>query len=128
MTQTADFRGRTILVVEDESLVCALTEDILSDAGYDVEVAMRLDAGMQIAEQAALDVAILDINLGQGTTSYPIAKVLADRQIPFLFVSGYGASGLHPEWRHILVLQKPYMPEDLLEAVSSTTGEDQRKQ
>jgi DNA-binding response OmpR family regulator len=114
-----DAQKRNVLVVEDESLVCFLTEDILNDAGYSVDLAMRLDNGLKIAQSAAIDAAILDINLGQGTTSYPIAHVLTDRRVPFIFVSGYGADGLDPEWRHVRTLQKPYTPEDLLAAVSS---------
>lgn len=123
MSRHNDLAGRRILLVEDESLVCVLTEDILAEAGCNIELAMRLDSGLQIAQDANLDAAILDINLGQGTTSYPIAQALAQRGVPFLFVSGYGADGLDARWRHIPVLQKPYTPEDLVRAVSAMMGD-----
>ncbi|HEV7291658.1 MAG TPA: response regulator [Devosia sp.] len=110
--------GKNVLVVEDESLVSFLTEDILIDAGCKVMLAMRLDEGLKLARGATLDLATLDVNLGGADTSYPIADVLAARRIPFMFVSGYGRNGLEASYRHHPVLQKPYSPQELLKAAA----------
>lgn len=78
-----------VLLVEDEDLVSMLTEDMLSDLGYDVVAsAANLESGIQIATDTSFEVAVLDINL-HGKQSYPIAEILRNRQIPFVFVSGY---------------------------------------
>lgn len=110
--------GCTVLLVEDESALAMLAEDVLAEAGFRVVVAMRLGEALKIAEQAALDVALLDVNLGGGTNSYPVARALRRRGVPFIFVTGYGALGLEPEFGTTPIVQKPYDPGDLLAAAS----------
>lgn len=112
-----DLRGRSVLVVEDESLVAMMTEEILSDFGCDVTVAMRCREGVSLARQGDFDVAVLDVNLGGGDTSHPIAQELAARGKPFLFATGYGKAGIQPEFADRCVIQKPYPAHVLLEAI-----------
>ena len=82
-----------VLIVEDEGTVGMLFEDMLTDLGYEVgAVATRLKDGLQKAENERYDCAILDVNL-DGQPSYPIAQALIKREVPFLFVTGYGAKG-----------------------------------
>ena len=100
-------QGRRVLLVEDESLVVMLGEDMLLDLGCEVEVAMRLDKAIDLARGADLDMAILDVNLGE-TCSYPVADALFKRGIPFIFATGYGLSGIEPAYQAIPVMQKPY--------------------
>ncbi|KQO67047.1 response regulator [Methylobacterium sp. Leaf89] len=100
-------QGRRVLLVEDESLVAMLGEDMLLDLGCEVEVAMRLDKAIDLARRADLDMAILDVNLGE-TCSYPVADALFERGIPFIFATGYGLSGIEPAYQAIPVMQKPY--------------------
>ena len=114
---------RVVLLVEDESLVSIVTEDTLIEAGYAVHLAMRQDDGVTLASTIALDAAVLDINLGGGTTSYPIADVLRSRGVPFLFVTGYGVAGVHSEFSQYAVLQKPFAPDDLLAALAQILRE-----
>ena len=117
MKPGADPAGRTVLLVEDESLVSLLAEDVLTVAGFRVILAMRLREGLEIAEREPLDFAVLDVNLGGGTDSFPIAEALRRRNIPFVFVTGYDAPGLDAAFRHAQVIQKPYDPADLVAAV-----------
>ena len=65
----APLRGRRALVVEDESLVAMLVEDMLLDLGAKVEVAMRLCEAVRQAREGVFDFAILDVNLGDGDRS-----------------------------------------------------------
>ncbi len=113
--------GRRVLLVEDESLVSMLAEDILEQAGYKVTLAMRLDEGIRLASSADLDLAILDVNLG-GDESYPIATILEHRRVPFLFASGYAQEGLARQFRNYRIVDKPYEPEALLRAAAQTMG------
>lgn len=117
MAPAAVLAGLSVLLVEDDFMVSMLAEDILVAAGASVLLAMQPDPAIAIAAKAALDVAVLDVNLGEGRTSYPIADVLRDRQIPFLFLTGYDECGLDRQFESQLKLQKPYAPEALVEAV-----------
>ena len=104
--------GRRVLLVEDESLVAMLAEDMLLDLGCEVDVAMRLDKALGLARSEAFDLAVLDVNLGDAR-SYPVADLLFERGTPFLFATGYGQKGLEGNYRGVPVLQKPYQAEPL---------------
>ncbi len=99
--------GRRVLLVEDESMVAMLAEDMLLDLGCDVVVAMRLDRAVALARTERFDLAVLDVNLGDAR-SYPIADVLFENGTPFLFASGYGQKGLDAAYQAVPVMQKPY--------------------
>ncbi len=53
-----------------------------------------------------------------GTLSYPVAKILQARGIPFVFVTGYGANALDPSFVGASMLRKPFGPKDLQLALS----------
>ncbi|WP_048437610.1 response regulator [Methylobacterium platani] len=104
--------GRRVLLVEDESLVAMLAEDMLLELGCEVVVAMRLDKALAQARTGSFDLAVLDVNLGDAR-SYPIADLLFERHTPFLFATGYGRQGLEDAYRAVPVLQKPYQAAPL---------------
>lgn len=99
--------GLHVLLVEDESLVAMLAEDMLVELGCDVTVAMRLDKAVHHARHGRFDLAVLDVNLGK-QRSYPVADALFDRGLRFLFATGYGSSGVDDPYRTVPVMQKPY--------------------
>ncbi len=110
-------RKRRVLIVEDEGVVGMLLEDMLTDLGYEVAgVAARLGEGLQKAETEEYDCAILDVNL-DGRPSFPIAEALTKRGTPFLFVTGYGAKGLDPDFAGHPVLAKPFLQTELKAAL-----------
>lgn len=111
--------GRHVLLVEDESLVAMLAEDLLEQAGCNVMLAMRLSEALEIASSAHLDCAVLDINLGGGDTSSAVADLLVARGIPFLFATGYDVEGIPPRFREYPRVQKPYAGRTLLELLGS---------
>lgn len=115
-------RGRKVLLVEDESLVAMLAEDILLDLGADVVVAMRLADGLRAAEQGHFALAVLDVNLGDGHRSDPIADMLVLQGVPVLFVTGYGERGPADRHRGSAVLQKPYQAREFGRAVARAMG------
>lgn len=107
-----------VLVVEDESLVAMLIEDMLSDMGYEVvAVAARFDQALETARTIGADLAILDLNLA-GARTDAVAEVLRARGIPFMFATGYGAAGVTAEWSHVPVVQKPFQESDLSRALA----------
>ena len=90
-----------------------LAEDVLLDLGCEVMLAMRLEAALNLARAADIQFAVLDVNLGGGQSSYPVADILRERHIPFMFATGYGPKGLDPAYQSTPTLQKPYHSEDL---------------
>lgn len=122
MTSARPLDGLTALLVEDESMVSMLVEDILTDAGCTVVLAMRLAESLDRARSEAVDFAVLDVNLGGGDTSYPVADVLLGRGIPFLFATGYDANGLNQLYPGTPRLQKPYRAVSLIETASALVG------
>jgi DNA-binding LytR/AlgR family response regulator len=55
---------------------------------------------------------VLDINVG-GEKIYPLAEILTERKIPFVFVTGYSTDSIDSRFSHVPVLQKPIAAEAL---------------
>lgn len=111
--QETSLSGRRVLVVEDEMMVAMLIEDMLGDLGCEtVGPVGRIEDALAIANEAAIDAAVLDVNLN-GHETYPVAEVLARRGIPFIFATGYGAGGLADRFSAAPALQKPFQERDL---------------
>lgn len=108
-----------VLIVEDESLIAMLLEDLLSELGYAVAAtAPTVAAALAALDAHAIDLAIVDVNLG-GTVSLPVADALVERGLPFLFTTGYGQMGLPEAYAAWPVLQKPFRKRDLEEALNA---------
>ncbi|MGH6794216.1 MAG: response regulator [Methylocella sp.] len=104
---------RRVLIVEDEGMVAMLLEEMLTDLGHEVvAIVGRVDRAVELAFEAAVDVAVLDVNLN-GQQIYPVATALKSRGVPFVFATGYDNSGLNEEWRSVPTLQKPFQARDL---------------
>jgi DNA-binding NtrC family response regulator len=114
-----NLQGHTVMVVEDELLVAMLIEETLLDEGCLVVGPFNTVAtALAAARDGEMQIAVLDVNL-QGERVYPVAEALEARGIPFLLLSGYGADAIpagHPGW---VACAKPFMPDDLLRALSS---------
>ena len=109
--------GLTVLVVEDEIIVSILVEDMLADLGCsNVLQASRIPEAMKSLSEHKPDVVVLDVNLG-GEFAYPVASALAEAQIPFVFTTGYGRSGIPADWAARPVIQKPFSLEALAGAL-----------
>lgn len=105
--------GLRVLVVEDEMMVSMLIEDMLGDLGCEViGPASRIEDALVLVDSAAIDCAVLDVNLG-GQPIFPLADILRERGAPFAFATGYGDAGLREADRGTPVLQKPFREIDL---------------
>jgi CheY-like chemotaxis protein len=111
--------GLRILVVEDEAMIVMLLEDMLSDLGCVlVGPAYNTNKALGLIQSEQFDAAILDVNLaGQRTT--PVAEALQNKDIPFLFATGYGNAGLTGTSSRQLVLTKPFTQSQLEDALRS---------
>lgn len=109
----ANLKSRRVLIVEDEILLVMNLQDMLTGLGHVVTcVATRIDRALALARDGDIDFAVLDLNVA-GTLSFPVADVLRQRGIPFIFASGYGIQGLIDGYRGECVLTKPFGPRDL---------------
>lgn len=112
MSETPTAAAR-LLVVEDEYLIRMLLEDMLADLGYDVAAAVgTLAEASEIAAKGDFNAAILDVNL-DGKEIFPVADILTQRGLPFVFVTGYGEGSLPGHYRNRPALQKPFQAERL---------------
>ena len=112
--------GLRILVVEDNFLAAEVVRDTLERSGCTVVGPVgRLAEGVRLAEQEALDGAVLDVNLN-GDRCFAIAQTLRGRHVPFIFLSGYDDSApVPPELKATQWLSKPVAEDQLLAAVGA---------
>jgi DNA-binding NtrC family response regulator len=113
----ADLRGLRILVVEDEFLVSLDLAAMLRELGGEVIGPFAgLERATAVARAEALHVALLDVNVG-GQLVTPVADALAERTIPFVFCTGYGAASLPAPHAAAPIVMKPCQPQQLKEAL-----------
>lgn len=112
--------GQRVLLVEDSLIIALDAEDILARLGADsVVTAGSVDAALDLIDAATPTIALLDINLGIGT-SFPIADVLHEREVPFMFATGYGEQAKFPDvHRARPVVQKPYTIGNIARALAT---------
>jgi DNA-binding response OmpR family regulator len=110
--------GSKILVVEDNYLFAQVICDFVVDCGMEaIGPACGLETGLVYAREAPIDGAILDINL-DGRFSFPICVVLAQRGIPFCFLTGYSDLALVPQqFRSLPLVSKPFEPKEMQDAI-----------
>jgi CheY-like chemotaxis protein len=111
---------RRILVVEDEAMVAMLIEDILMDLGCTLTALATTTAeALIVAASQDFDLALLDVNLGDGETSFPVAELLRHKGTQFAFLTGYGVGGVRADFRDAPVLGKPVDPVELARLLNS---------
>ncbi len=107
-----------ILLVEDDSLVAMEMTALLEQAGCTVTVVSRIPAAVALAASLNIDAAVLDVNI-HGEMVFPVATALQQREIPFVFLTGYDDPRLWPEdLRTATRLGKPVQPAQLISALA----------
>ena len=105
MPPLADLR---VLVVEDEVFIALEIEDRLRRLGCAVVGPVgRLERALELARVAALDGALLDVNV-KGGFVYPVAAELRARAVPVVLSTGYAPEALPAAFRDLPVLRKPF--------------------
>lgn len=123
---TSKLNGIKVLIVEDEALIQMLIEDILADCGCEIAgTASTLSQVLKMLANPSLcfDAAILDVNLGADST-FPVAEILAQRRLPFVFATGSSAGDLPEAWRSRPTLQKPFVFDDVRRALVNLFAEE----
>ena len=112
----SSLNGVRVLVVEDETVISVLLEDMLAQLGCSVVgTAARLQPAMKLARELEYDVALIDLNLG-GDSGEAVADVVAERRGAVVYASGYRL-----DWKKQrvpgAVLVKPYGLTELTRAL-----------
>jgi CheY-like chemotaxis protein len=105
--------GGSVFLVEDEVMIRMMVADMLGELGYIIAAeAGEISEAIKLAQSIEFDLAILDVNVN-GKVISPVADLIAARNRPFIFATGYGSSGLPAEYRDRPALQKPFQIETL---------------
>lgn len=97
-----------ILIVEDEWLLAEIVEETVRDFGFDVAGPVpSVSLANSLVQEGGISAAILDVSLGDGEKSYPVARALIEKNVPFLFITGYLGTDLPSEFRNRPLLSKP---------------------
>ncbi|MCL4766178.1 MAG: PAS domain S-box protein [Hyphomicrobiaceae bacterium] len=116
-------QGKRILIVEDEALIALELSQMLVDAGMEVAGIARSVAQAQRAMSALTYSAVmLDANLG-GQMVDELAAALAQRDVPFAFMSGYGRESLPAAFRGRVLIPKPFTSRQMLDALAAVLSQ-----
>jgi len=109
---------RSVLVVEDEPLIAFDNEHVLEQAGYRVAATVEdYDHAVSVIEEDEVDLVIADITLHGDKTGIDVARHAHGKGLAVLFVTGACPVDAHE--MAIGCLAKPYLPRDLLGAISA---------
>lgn len=111
--------GLSLLVLEDNMLIALDTEHLLRRMGArQVEIAGSVEEAMRVLDGGGIQAAVVDVHLGEGGSSLPVADRLAREGTPFAFATGYRDSMMIPEpHRRVPVVRKPGTLEKLAAAL-----------
>ena len=116
---TGDAHRCSVLIVEDDALLAMAIGLCVEEAGYEVAGRARsVDAALSVLAQAKVDAALLDINL-RGELVFPVANALAERGVPFVFVTAYPDALIPDSHRDRPLVHKPYYDAALCSALAS---------
>lgn len=111
-----------ILLIEDELIIAADMENMLSKMGYEVlETAMDYDEALERLHEDTPDLILIDINLGGKKDGIDLATEINEKfSIPFIFTTSYSdgptilrANAVNP----VNYLVKPFKREQLFTAI-----------
>ena len=112
-----------ILIVEDDALLAFDLAQNLEQAGFSVVGrAASPSRALALLAQSSCDAAVLDIYLGRGQTSEPVAQELQSRGIPFVTVTAYSHEQRPAAYAGSAVLSKPLRVPDLLAELRRCLG------
>ncbi|MBC7667190.1 response regulator [Caulobacter sp. DWR2-3-1b2] len=118
MTTSKSLAGMDVLLVEDDYYLADDTRRVLAAAGANVAGPYaRVAESLSRVAQGRVDCGVLDINLGEGP-SFIMARALKQRDVPFVFATGYGREVLPDDFNEVELLEKPVDPRLLIDAVA----------
>ena len=112
--------GKKVLIVEDDFLTAEGLSHAIADYGFTVVGPVdTVDRAVRLIGQQPPDGALLDVRLRDGS-AVEVAKVLRERGVPFVVMSGYSRDTLPPELKNAPFIAKPMAESELIDTARST--------
>ncbi len=115
--------GKKILVIDDEQIVLDSVGRILSEEDYDIETTLRGTEGRALAVQNDYDIVLTDIRMPDIGGMRVLRDVKrAKPSLPVVIITGYATVKSAVQAMKLGAsdyLEKPFTPEELLQAVAS---------
>jgi DNA-binding response OmpR family regulator len=103
-----------ILILEDDPFIALDLQCIVEGEGHTASVCGAVAEARRLAGD--LDFALLDVDVADGK-SYGLALALAERGVPFAFVTGSKPRELPPTHRDVRFIAKPFAEETIVAAL-----------
>jgi circadian clock protein KaiC len=127
--RTTRTRG-LILIVDDEFGLAELMSEILNDRGYQTAIALNGELGLQALRERPADLVVLDVMMPVLSGPEMRQQMLADpalARIPVVLMTALLEAVPREQLdSYVAVLQKPFPPDKLFEAVERALGASQR--
>lgn len=113
-----------VLVVDDESLIAVMIEDIIQEGGFKTVTASSGEMAIQIINNGSetFSALVTDVNLGPGCRGWEVARRAREviPAIPVVYVTGDSED----DWTsygvpHSILIRKPFASAQILAAVTS---------
>lgn len=112
-----------ILVLDDDPLLALDLGATLEEGGFSLfGICHSVSEAEEMMAADTPDAAVLDVNLGRGETSLPVAQHLRDKGVPFVLLSGYEPSAFPEELQSAQRMAKPFQQQELLQTVGALLG------
>ncbi len=114
-----------ILLVDDDRAVREVTADILREVGYDVIEAGSAGAALEMLNrEGKIDLLVLDFAM-PGMSGADLARQIRPRHpsLPLIFITGFADRGALEGFRGARVISKPFIDDELVEAVRKSLNE-----
>ena len=106
-----------ILYLEDEIIIALDTAQTLREMGFArVAVCHNLRKARRLAEAGSFRHALLDVNLGDGETSFAFGRELMARGVAVVFASGYNRAEMEADHPDLVFVEKPLGAEAIAAA------------
>ena len=112
---------KTILIADDDELICDLLTFVLEDNGYKVITAQTIDSILNSINEKKPDLTLLDLTLGDRSGTEVLEKI-KDTDMPVIVLSGFDSeyiseSGITKYKCVKAFLTKPVSPDTVAESV-----------
>jgi DNA-binding response OmpR family regulator len=109
--------GKRILIVEDEQMLVDYLADTIVAEGAEV-IEPVATAALDVIANTPVDGVTLDLKLA-GEMTFQVADALAARNIPFIFLTGYGAADVPARHAKVTRVEKPVAPRAVCRALEA---------
>lgn len=115
---------KSILVVDDEDLICEFLTDGLGAYGYHVQATTSVEEALMFFSETHFDLIITDVIMDRGD-GFDLLQTLRGKNVPIIVMSGGGRMeagdylGIANGLGAYATLQKPFELERLLAIVAS---------